>query len=163
MQQYPYSDNDMVYDYDKHRYILTNDCVKRELNLNLEAELNKEGTSNPANEVNAFLDEISFQVYNYIYSHAQNQKVAEYRCAKNPGLRTSLKDAMVKQVKYVYINGDIANESGIDFARGSAMRLEDMRGGRAIGTYTHYVLANCGLLYGGQIVLRPGVIFREDY
>ena len=163
MTQYPYTDNDMVYDQEKHRYILTNDCVKRELNLDLGAELNIEGSNNPSNEVNAFLDEISFQVYTYIYNHAQNQMVAEYRCAKNPALRTPLKTAMLKQVKYIYINGEIAYEGGVDFAKGHAMRLEDIRGERAIGTYTHYVLANAGLLYGGVITVRPGVKFREDY
>jgi hypothetical protein len=163
MQNYPYSDKDMVYDYDKHRYILTEECVLRECRINLAAELRPTQSNNPADEVNAFLDEVSFEVYNFVFSHAFSKDVAEYRCAKNPGLRTPIKEAMLKQVRYKYVNGAIGDEAGINFQNGTAMRLDDIRGERTMSPYTVSILTNAGLLYRGKMLVPAGVKFREGY
>ena len=40
---YPFSDENMEYDYDSHRYVLTEKCVLDELNIDLLTRLNTRG------------------------------------------------------------------------------------------------------------------------
>lgn len=162
-QTYPYTDNDMVYDFKKHRYILTAAAAQNALNVVLSAALNSSDPQNPAAEVENFLNEVSMSVYEYIYSHSRSRQVIEYLLAKEPNFREVLKEAMEWQAKYFYVNANIAQEAGVDLRRGFAMTLEDLRGDRRISPYARNVLANAGLLYSGVITLRGNVVFREGY
>lgn len=162
MTTYPFDDNEMKYDYDKHRYILTQSGVEERLKINLQKELNLSNSSNPADEVNAFLNDVSLEVYDFVYAHVMNKYAMEYLIAKKPLLRETIKDAMLEQAKYMYINGSIANESGIDFTKGTAIPLDEIRGERRISPYAKNLLSTAGLLYSGRVVVR-GFKFREGY
>ena len=160
--KYPFDDNEMMYDYKKHRYVLTRAGVEERLKIVLADELNTTGSANAAAEVNVFLDDVSADVYTYVYDHAQNRLIAEYIMAKDPFVRDAIKEAMILQTRYLYINGNIADEAGIDFTRGVAMPLEEIRGERRMSKRARDELANAGLLYTGARYVNVGR-FREDY
>lgn len=116
---YPFSDTDMVYNYNTHRYTLTDECVKRELNMDLALTLNTRGVIDKGSAVNSFLSQISRDIYAYIYSTNVNNDLQEYIAAKHPSARRILRDAMLEQVLYVQINGDLTKVSGIDLRKGT--------------------------------------------
>lgn len=160
---YPFSDNEMIYDINKHRYILTEAGVTNGINVVLREELNIAHTANAAAEIRNFLEEVSDAVYEYVYSYCFDRAITEYMLAKVPEYREVIKSAMLKQAKYMYINGNVANEAGVDFAKGFAMSLDDLRGDRRISAYAKNELANSGLLYTGRINLKKPIRFREEY
>lgn len=161
--KYPYDDKEMVYDRQKHRYILTELGIANGLNIVLQDELNTNGIMNEASAVNDFLNDVSFSIYEYIYSHSGNRMVTEYLLAKKIDLREVIKSAMLAQAKYLKENGDIANQAGVNFSNMTNMPLDEIRGDRRISPYAKSQLANAGLLYSGKMNLRRHVRFREDY
>ncbi len=158
----PYSDNEMRYDMTSHRYVLTETGVANGLNLVLQNELNMSGSMNAANEINSFLDEVSEDIYEYIYLHSSNRMLTEYLLAKKPQYREVIKSAMIKQVKYMRLNGNIGDQSGLDFLNGRYMEYDQIDG-RRISMRARTVLANAGLLYTGQLMSYKNIRFREDY
>ncbi len=158
----PYSDNEMRYDMTSHRYVLTETGIANGLNLVLQNELNMTGSMNTANEINSFLDEVSEDIYEYIYMHSSNRMLTEYLLAKKPQYREVIKSAMIKQVKYMRLNGNIGDQSGLDFLNGRYMEYDQIDG-RRISMRARTVLANAGLLYTGQLMSYKNIRFREDY
>lgn len=158
----PYSDKEMRYDMNCHRYVLTETGVANGLNLVLKNELNMTGSMNEANEINNFLDEVSEDIYEYIYSHSSNRMITEYLLAKKQQYREAIKSAMLKQAKYMKLNGNIGDESGLNFLDGRYMEYDQIDG-RRISMRARTVLANAGLLYSGPLILRMPVKFREGY
>lgn len=158
----PYSDNEMRYDMTSHRYVLTETGIANGLNLVLQNELNMSGSMNTANEINIFLDEVSEDIYEYIYLHSSNRRLTEYLLAKKPQYREVIKSAMIKQVKYMRLNGNIGDQSGLDFLNGRYMEYDQIDG-RRISMRARTVLANAGLLYTGQLMSYKNIRFREDY
>ena len=116
---YPYSDADMEYNFQAHRYILTDSCVRRELNLDLALTLNTRGLIDRAAAAYNFLNQISRDVYAYLYSLNVKNDLQEYLAAKHPNARRILRDAMLEQVLYVQINGDLTKVAGIDVRKGT--------------------------------------------
>lgn len=116
---YPFSDAQMVYNYQSHRYILTAECVRNELNMDLATTLNTRGVIDSGTAVNSFLNQISRDIYAYIYSLNTYNDLQEYLAAKHPRARDFLRDAMLEQVLYVQINGDLTKMSGIDMRKGA--------------------------------------------
>ena len=115
----PYSDADMQYNFETHRYTLTEDCVRRELNMDLTLTLNTRGLIDKSAAAFNFLNQISRDVYNYIFSTNVNNALQEYLAAKHPNARRALKEAMLEQVLYVQINGDLTKVAGIDLRKGT--------------------------------------------
>jgi hypothetical protein len=72
-----YSDDMMVFDQTKQRYILTDKCAKA-YNIDLERELNSTGVPNKSNLGDQILDRISRTVYNYVYSHG-HREIKQYK------------------------------------------------------------------------------------
>ena len=101
--EYPYTDGNMVYDYKKHRYILTADYLQNVLSVDVNRF--KTGTVNEQSAINVLLDNISLQVYTYVYAH-NNIRVLRYIMAKMPSARDILMEAMGQQALYVLSNGD---------------------------------------------------------
>lgn len=160
---HPYSDNEMIYDRQKHRYILTEIGIANGMNVVLQDELNMTGVMNTACAIKDFLNDVSFFVYEYIYSHSADRMVTEYMLAKKTHMRDVIKTAMISQAKYLKDNGDVANQAGINFGNMSFVSLEEIRGDRRISPYTKSQLANAGLLYTGRMRLYKRIKYREDY
>ena len=57
-QKLPYNDERMTYDYYSHRYVLTPDHVRNELNVDLENRLNTHGTANRATLAVSYLKRV---------------------------------------------------------------------------------------------------------
>lgn len=105
--KYPLSDSDMIYDYSKHRYILTPDFVTRS-GINLINDVNSWNAPNGGTMVNRVLDIASMQVYNYIFAHANNSQAIEYIIAKSPKARDVIKRAMLEQLTLITTEGDLS-------------------------------------------------------
>ncbi len=110
MQKFPYSDNEMTYDYAKHRYVLTIDYVRNVLGVDLTAEYNTNNSVTSPIVLKSFLDNASSEVYNYLYAH-NNTKTIQYIIAKCESARAIIKEALSKQVLYTVFNGDLGFSS----------------------------------------------------
>lgn len=109
--KYPFTDSNMIYDYNKHRYILTQDCLMNELGVDI-SRFN-DGTINAQTVINSFLNTVSIQVYNYIYS-CNNKPALTYLAAKMPSARQVLQDAMGQQALYLLQNGDLSKTANVN-------------------------------------------------
>lgn len=103
--QYPFTDNNMVYDYTRHRYILTTEYLQNVLNIDISRF--KGGTINAQGAITMLLNNISMQVYSYVYSH-NSASVLRYIMAKFPSARDIIMEAMGQQALYVLTNGDMS-------------------------------------------------------
>jgi hypothetical protein len=124
---FPYSDNAMTYSYQTHRYTLTADAVKEALNVDLETVMNPAGAVDRAAIVPVLLSTISREIYAYIYSCGIDNNLQEYLAAKHPQARHIILDAMIAQVEYMILNGDIYKLSGVDIRKGGVMDQRSMR------------------------------------
>ena len=105
-KNYPLSDSEMIYDYTKHRYILTNDYVLNVLGIDLQAKMGGARAINAASAINVLLDvRVSMRIYSLIYSHNDKQLV-EYVLAKSPSAREMLKNAMGTQLLHLVTYGE---------------------------------------------------------
>lgn len=125
-QNLPYNDERMTYDYYDHRYVLTPDHVRNELNVDLESRLNTHGTANRATLAVSYLKRVSREIYNYIYAH-NDQLLLEYICAKSETARRVICAAMEEQVLYWLANGDVGLMTGVDPKRGSYAEQKTVR------------------------------------
>ena len=160
--EYPYNDEYLVYDYENHRYILTERAVLDKLNTNLVERLNVGGSANKERAVNAFLDEISELVYSQIYDYSSQWEIQQYQIAKVPSARNVIMRAMLKQVDYVLLNGFINQYSGVDMKKGSIMQGFS---GKYLAPLSKSILSNnltetgVPLLYAGKY----SMIFKPNY
>lgn len=97
-----FNDRYMTYSKTKHRYTLTIDYVKEVLGVDLLARLNNSNTV----AVNALLDNVSSEVYNYLYKH-NNTKTIQYIISQCSTAREIIMDAMGKQALYIIYSGDL--------------------------------------------------------
>lgn len=154
MNKYPKSDELMTYDFDEHRYILTGKDVLDELGENLAVRLNKGRANNIENVVKNFLDMISSDVYDFIYTTNIKNKEQCYVIATTETGRKLIKRAMEQQVLYVLTNGDLNLFAGVDVRKGVVMEhFED----RAISPKAKRTLSNV-IPEIGQSVLYSGYL-----
>ena len=73
----PYTDEAMIYDFDNHMYVLTAECVLKELNINLAESLNPTGAANVGQNPAAVLKQISFVVYSQMYDASCHNDIQE--------------------------------------------------------------------------------------
>ncbi len=106
---YPISDNYIVYNKSKHRYILTVDCLKNIIGNEIQSML----INSNVTVINSLLDNISSEVYNYVYKH-NNTQTLQYIIAKCPSAREIIKEAMEKQAIYVFSRGDLGFSTILD-------------------------------------------------
>ncbi len=121
----PYSDNQMTYNERAHRYVLTQECVLEDMNIDLGAVLNTSDVADVASAAEKFLDRVSMQIYAWIYRVNPFRFRTERELALNPNIRPYLYDAMKEQVFYVLNNGDLSALSGVNVDTG--MTVEERR------------------------------------
>ena len=117
--EYPYSDEYMIYNKTRHRYILTEKAVLDDLNIELGEVLAGANTARREREIQKFLTYISNLVYREVYKYNEQRDLVEYILAKCPSAREKLKQAMEEQIEYFMFNGDISVYSGVDFKKGT--------------------------------------------
>ena len=107
-KNYPYTDDYMIFDEKKYRYILTAKYVLDSTGINLTTRLNAKGSANAQSAVNGFLDRISVLTYKYIDAHSINTQLRNHIIAICPSARPILQEAMLAQALYVLTNGDLS-------------------------------------------------------
>ena len=105
---YPYADEYMIYDYETHRYILTEKCVLEELGINL-----AERSKNQVARAN-LLKLASAQVYRFIHEHNTANDFQDYVIAKTETGRKIIKEAMQHQLTYLMMVGDLSRSTDIN-------------------------------------------------
>ncbi len=109
--QYPKSDDYMIYNYAKHRYILTETDVFETLAINLEEKL----LTKPARD--RILEQISIHVYAYIHQFNADTKAQDYIIATTSSGRDIIKRAMEEQLIYELTVGDLSRATDMDKRR----------------------------------------------
>lgn len=127
-QKFPYDDEIMRYDYNTHRYVLTEQGVLTELGENLDTILNATADANPSTLAQRILKRVSDTVYRYIYRDTMNEEWLEYILATYPPLREIVKEMLQAQLLYMLMNGDIGLYSGVNIAKGQIMDIDKLRG-----------------------------------
>lgn len=160
-QVYPYNDDNLVYDFTSHQYIITYNGVLNGLAEDL-YQYNMD-----APEAAKFLERISKQVYRYIYQYAKlsTTRWVEYRLAKDEELREVIYQAILGQVEYYLASAGplVAMQTGISIEKSKAIPLEELRGNRKIAESTEMILLNSGILYTGDYPYFPKELYREGY
>lgn len=149
---YPHSDDLMVYDHSKHRYILTETFVLRELNRDLPKILADSGeASDTLKEAKILLDRVSQHIYSFVLSRTDCPNARERKMAKDGYLRRYIMDAMAEQLIYVMTNGDLSAYTGINIDTGATIDPTRMRQAQ-IAPMAEYALVRCGL---ANVVISP--------
>ena len=103
----PYDDAYMRYDELRQRYILTAQCARDELGIDINARVSAKGSANPQAIVNALLDRVSALTYRFIYAHNMDTEAQRYAIETLPSARRILFEAMKAQLTYVMSVGDM--------------------------------------------------------
>lgn len=155
---YPYNDENMIYDYEEHRYILTEDCVLRELNIDLSQRLNTKGSASKQDLPKQILNEVSISIYSEIYASSNQDELKEYLCAKCPSARKILKDAMKQQLLYLLTSGEVARYSGVNTKTGKVIDPKYLRGAVTIDYKAERILLRQLKEYGGYNLMYAGTM-----
>lgn len=124
----PISDETMTYDTDEQRYILTPAYVMSKTGINLSKVLNPAFSTQPQMLAQQFLNEISAEVYGFIFEHNADNQVQQYLLDTNEFLRKTLRSAMLEQVLYTLRNGDLNQYSGVNLKNGQILPQSDFVG-----------------------------------
>ena len=161
MTTFPYNDENLVYDYDAHQYIITYQGVLNGLG----EDLYKYNMDVPT--AANFLERISKQVYRYIYQYPKQSAIrwVEYRLAREEELRDIIFQAILGQVEYYLASAGplIAMQTGVSIEKSKVIPLEELRGNRKIAESTEMILLNSGILYAGHYPYFPRELYREGY
>lgn len=167
--QYPFNDEEMVYDYKRHRYYLRGSYVLNELGENLDVLLNTSGDANPSTLTTRFLRRVSDIVYNWIYQDSMNHEWLEYIMALHPPLREVIKDMLISQTLYVLNNGFVADYTGLNIAKGQSMPIRELRGAAKVSdevemTANRFIPGlGYSLKYLGPLPCVPCDRYHKDY
>lgn len=112
MQQ-PYSDEYMIFDDKKHRYILTAKCILDSTGIDLLTRLNVRSSANPQAAINGFLDRVSALTYRYLYQFNDNN-IIDRIIGSYQSARDIIREAMESQTLYMLINGDLSMSQEAD-------------------------------------------------
>ncbi len=138
MQIIPFDDEEMVYDKENHRYKLTQAGAKRV----------PQATIMYGDEIDFWLDDMSENVYQYIYDTANisNVPLIEWQLACDGDMRIKVKNMLVAQLKYdVMSKGNtLANDTLMDKENASEYYS------RRVSPNVKSMVTNLGLDYAGS-------------
>lgn len=103
----PYNDDKMRFDELTGRYILTETAIENN-GISLRARLSANRTINPTTVINSLLTRASDMIYNYIHAFNIDNRHQDYLIANIPELRIIIYRAMLQQVEYILMNGDLS-------------------------------------------------------
>lgn len=104
-QNYPYNDDYMYFDNERNRYVLTSKCVLDKYGIDMESALSERKAVNAQIMAQAFLREVSDDIYDYIHEHNADTHRQDTLIAFVPSLRNIIQTAMEKQFLYSRLNG----------------------------------------------------------
>lgn len=155
----PFDDDDLMYDENRHRYLLTQNAV-----VNRFGEFN----FNDSNKWEQLANDLSDNVYSYIYSFKQgreNYDHMEYELAKNQFYREVLLEVLLYQYQYaITTSGDVVQlQHGFNPATDKISDVSKLRNELMISTKGYLKLHSCGLL---ETTFRDNFdysLYRKDY
>lgn len=121
LEKLPASDNTMTYDEEENRYVLTPEYLMKKTGIDLQKVLNPGFSSQPQQLAQHYLDQISKEMYGWIYQFNADNEVQEFLLATHPFLRNTIRSAMIEQVLYTLRNGDLNMYSGVNVKNGQIM------------------------------------------
>lgn len=117
----PKSDETMTYDFEEHRYILIPKYFLEKVGIDLSKVLNPGFSDQPQQLAQHYLEQISREMYSWIYQFNRDNEMQEFLLATNEFLRKIIRNAMVEQVLYNLRNGDLNMYSGVNVKNGQIM------------------------------------------
>lgn len=131
--------------------LVTKEDVYNLLNLNLEEELGVSNQPNSTTAVNQFLKECHDDIKEYIGLYSYRGKLQAEKYFNIPCFASTLKDAVLEQVRYINANPDIRTTAGIMQQNSTIHKLTaEERIEAGISPKAKTILLNAGLLYGGR-------------
>lgn len=103
----PYSDEYMIYDERRRRYVLTEQALTELCAVDLRSRISETSTVNPETVINRLLVTVSDMVYQFIHEHNANNAAQDRLIATVPELRDIIREAMVYQAVYVMNVGNL--------------------------------------------------------
>ena len=141
----PFSDADMVYDINKHRYILTPQFC-RDRGIDLDIIIHKDLFPDPQKAIEIVLDRISLLVYTNIYNYGRQKRHKEFLLACHPDLRDIIKEALFERLNYVTSSEDLSVRSGALVSQGVRIETRDL----VPSIVEEMLLRPTGLLHRGE-------------
>lgn len=153
----PYTDTDMVWNEDRHRYILTIAAVDNEYNVSFVA------FAGNIENAESLLREISADMYKYVYRYnrraEKKRRAVEHLLAKNGDLREVIRDAMLDMVRALIRGGYTLQKdlSWVNPERGTVLDLSNIP---SIAPDAQELLLSSGILHKGEYTYS---INDDDY
>lgn len=154
----PFSDADMVYDFDKHRYVLTTQyCRNRGFDFEL---LDKDKFPDPQVVNDIVLDRVSLLVYTNIYNYGRTKREKEFLLACHPDFRDIIKEAMFERLLYMNSSGDLSVSSGALISQGTRIDTIDL----VPSVMEQMILRPTGLLHRGEfeLTIDDELVYQMD-
>ena len=127
IKKYPYDDDIMKYNYEYHRYELTENALLQELGIDFKnIPPQSPFDANPSARARRVCREAAGDLYTYLLSGIQNPGWQRYELATNPGLRSLIKEFLLAQTQYEIDNGRLCGLSGIDAFKGKLFSQKDI-------------------------------------
>ncbi len=102
-----YSDDRMTFNELTGRYTLTEQALE-DNGVFLRQRLERNKTINATMVINRVLSRVSDMIYNYIHKFNNDNKQQDLWIANIPSLREIIYKAMIEQVEYFLMNGDLS-------------------------------------------------------
>ena len=169
---YPVSEEDMIYDNELHMYVMTLDYVTKRTGVDLTLMVNTPYVVDKTTAAQNIMRDISDQIYLYVYGYNINYKnYIEYLMAKSPIAREYIREAILKQLSYTIRNGKINEFAGTNVSyndKNASTPLEELRGDRSIHPEAIKYLSmpledGEKLLFSGDRIIPHGLKYRTDY
>lgn len=134
---YPYDDEYMKFNEATKRYVLTPKFLLDKYGVDMISQLQTRDAQNPQVIAEAFLEEVSDDIYNLIHENGKCNELQDCYIAKCPKMRPIIQKAMAQQYLYSRFNGLLAYAVGKDEQE------------YAVCDKAYKTLLNSGILYGG--------------
>lgn len=106
--EYPYSDDNMVWDPQRNRYYITSKALLDE-GIDLAGRLAARKAISPDKIINNLFSTATRHVYAFIHAHSVHNNDQDYAIAVVPRLRSIIYEALMTQTKYILNVGDLSN------------------------------------------------------
>lgn len=145
----PYNDDEMVWDDERHFYLLTDVGVKRLVGKDLQA------LAGSKDEAQYIRYEVSQDIQNFI---ARNSLMSAYKyktwlMAKDSALRPIIKRVLADQMRYYIRSGAglLKDMTGINISSGKVIDIANLRNNVLVSASVEQQLFQSGLLYAGSL------------
>ena len=140
----PKDTNSMIYNMNKHRYILTPEGFEERYGINLLDVLDSDGSNSPDLIAEQYLDRVSLILYNYIYSWSQDKNKTEFVISLDT-YRDAIEDAL-SELAYAWI---VNNTDPSLFYTDNPLKTIQ------VPPTVQTILINNSIIYRGQYYMLP--------